>query len=189
MPLKKKKLVLFIDDEPMWLEAIRLSLKDQTLNIITADGGEAALETLEKKTPDLIMSDVRMPIMNGFDLFLRVRNAGYKLIYEPRHTLLHIHSASIKKQKRKTPKQVSLTYEKNRLRYIYKHYPIYFVPAIASSLIKQIVDRRDGKDLTINFNPFSLIDLFKQISLKKEKIHLSEREVMNRINKIYETRG
>ncbi|MBI4810628.1 MAG: response regulator, partial [Ignavibacteriales bacterium] len=70
---KEIKTVLFVDDEPMWLEAIRLSLMGESFKIITADGGEAALKKLHRKKPDLIMSDVRMPFMNGFDLFVKVK--------------------------------------------------------------------------------------------------------------------
>ncbi len=78
--IKKKKpasrkvtTVLFIDDEARWLDAIRLSVHDKSFRIITADSGEAALAKLRRKRPDLILSDVRMPIMNGFDLFEKIR--------------------------------------------------------------------------------------------------------------------
>jgi CheY-like chemotaxis protein len=72
-PKVKLKTVLFIDDEPSWLEVIRLSLKDGPFSVITAEGGEVALKTLKKQAPDLIMSDVRMPNINGFDLFEEVK--------------------------------------------------------------------------------------------------------------------
>lgn len=70
---KKKSTVLFIDDEPAWLEIIRLAVPNEKLKIVTAEGGEAALKALHKKVPDLIMSDVRMPFINGFDLFQQVK--------------------------------------------------------------------------------------------------------------------
>jgi response regulator RpfG family c-di-GMP phosphodiesterase len=73
VPKEKPRTVLFIDDEPSWLEVIRLSLRNGPFRIITAEGGEAALKTLANKTPDLIMSDVRMPNINGFDLFEQVK--------------------------------------------------------------------------------------------------------------------
>jgi YesN/AraC family two-component response regulator len=75
------KTVLFIDDESMWLEAIRLSLKGEKFKIMTADGGEEAMKKLERKKPDLIMSDVRMPFMNGFDLYEKIKgNPKFKNI-------------------------------------------------------------------------------------------------------------
>jgi response regulator RpfG family c-di-GMP phosphodiesterase len=71
---KKNSIVLFIDDETNWLEAIRMAVGDQPLTIITAASGEEALRKLQKRRPDLILSDVRMPEMNGFDLFEKVRS-------------------------------------------------------------------------------------------------------------------
>ncbi len=65
--------VLFIDDEKPWLDAIRIAVKGATFKVITAESGEAALRKMKKQLPDLILSDVRMPIMNGFDLFEKVK--------------------------------------------------------------------------------------------------------------------
>ena len=66
--------VLLVDDEPAWLELISMALEKESYKVITADSGENALMKMHKKTPDLILSDVRMPFMNGFDLFEKVRN-------------------------------------------------------------------------------------------------------------------
>jgi response regulator RpfG family c-di-GMP phosphodiesterase len=65
--------VLFVDDEAQWLEAVKMAVRDKKFKIITADSGEAALAKLRRSTPDLILSDVRMPDMNGFDLFEKVK--------------------------------------------------------------------------------------------------------------------
>jgi response regulator RpfG family c-di-GMP phosphodiesterase len=70
---KKVTTVLFIDDEARWLDAVRMSVHDKKFRIITADSGEAALAKLRRRTPDLILSDVRMPVMNGFDLFEMIK--------------------------------------------------------------------------------------------------------------------
>lgn len=66
--------VLFIDDEPLWLRAIKMAVENEPFRIITAESGEAALRKLQRSKPDLILSDVRMPDMNGFDLFERVKS-------------------------------------------------------------------------------------------------------------------
>ena len=76
---RKAKTVLFIDDESPWLEAVKMAVTGTSFKIMTADSGEAALRQLKRKTPDLILSDVRMPVMNGFDLFEKIRsNPRYK---------------------------------------------------------------------------------------------------------------
>lgn len=69
----KLNTVLFIDDEKPWLEAIRLAVKGASFRVITAESGEAALRKMKRSMPDLILSDVRMPVMNGFDLFEKVK--------------------------------------------------------------------------------------------------------------------
>ena len=70
---EKLNTVLFIDDEKPWLEAIRLAVKGASFRVITAESGEAALRKMKRSMPDLILSDVRMPVMNGFDLFEKVK--------------------------------------------------------------------------------------------------------------------
>lgn len=65
--------ILFIDDEPSWLNAITHLLRHESLTVITAASGEDAISQLEKKKPDLILSDVRMPVMNGFELYEKVK--------------------------------------------------------------------------------------------------------------------
>ncbi len=67
------KTVLFVDDEVPWLEAIQMSVRGAAFRVMTAESGEAALAAMQQKKPDLILSDVRMPTMNGFDLFERVK--------------------------------------------------------------------------------------------------------------------
>jgi two-component system, sensor histidine kinase and response regulator len=69
----KKKTVLFIDDEGVWLTAIKMAVKEAPFKVITAEGGERALKELHRHKPDLILSDVRMPDINGFDLFEKVK--------------------------------------------------------------------------------------------------------------------
>ncbi|HZY09955.1 MAG TPA: response regulator [Bacteroidota bacterium] len=71
--VQKTRTVLLIDDEVPWLEAMSLAMQKESYKIITAESGEAAIKTLQQKKPDIILSDVRMPVMNGFDLFEQVR--------------------------------------------------------------------------------------------------------------------
>lgn len=70
---KKQRTILLIDDETSWLEAIRSIMQNEPFNVITAKSGEDALAKLKNKKPDLILSDVRMPAMNGFELYEKIR--------------------------------------------------------------------------------------------------------------------
>ncbi len=71
---KNSKTLFLIDDENLWLEAMEIVLKEEPYKIVTADSGTKALTKLSKLKPDLIISDLRMPDMNGYELFDRIKN-------------------------------------------------------------------------------------------------------------------
>ena len=68
MAPKRKKHILIIDDEPTWLKISSHILRTCGYDVHTAGSGKEALKALVSYKPDLILSDVRMPDMNGFDL-------------------------------------------------------------------------------------------------------------------------
>lgn len=57
--------LLFVDDEPSILAALRRVLRPYGYRILLAEGGAAGLEILEREAVDLIVSDMRMPQMDG----------------------------------------------------------------------------------------------------------------------------
>jgi signal transduction histidine kinase len=73
--------ILVVEDEQRILEIITVLLEDENYRVIQARDGEAALSLLEKAAPALIISDVRMPGMDGFSLCERVRaNADFAYV-------------------------------------------------------------------------------------------------------------
>lgn len=69
----EKALILYVDDEPSALEALKGSLVDRGFGVLTAANGADALAILKSKSPDLIIVDLRMQPMNGFALFQAVK--------------------------------------------------------------------------------------------------------------------
>ena len=69
------KRLLVVDDEPNLLRAVAAVLRGEGFEVSTARGGREALVAVTKNTPDLIVSDVRMPGMDGFELARRLRRA------------------------------------------------------------------------------------------------------------------
>jgi len=69
------KRLLVVDDEPNLLRAVAVVLRGEGFEVSTARGGREALVAVAKNTPDLIVSDVRMPGMDGFELARRLRRA------------------------------------------------------------------------------------------------------------------
>ena len=66
------KKILIVDDEPMMVKMAVRHLKD-AYETVTAESGAEALALFESDHPDLVVSDIKMPGMSGFDLFARVK--------------------------------------------------------------------------------------------------------------------
>lgn len=71
--MDKKPTVLFVDDEEQILTALKRGLLDEPYKKLFAGSGEEALEILDKKEVDVIVTDMRMPEMNGLELLKIVK--------------------------------------------------------------------------------------------------------------------
>lgn len=65
--------ILCVDDEPNILSALRRLFRPHGYRILTADSGAAGLAVLESEPVDLVISDMRMPQMDGAQFLARVR--------------------------------------------------------------------------------------------------------------------
>jgi DNA-binding NarL/FixJ family response regulator len=65
--------LLVVDDEPKLLRAVAVDLRGEGYDVTTARSGSEALISVAQKTPDLIVSDIRMPGMDGYELARRLR--------------------------------------------------------------------------------------------------------------------
>jgi len=68
------KKVLIVDDEANIVISIEFLMKQAGYNIEIANDGEEALEKAESYRPDLILLDVMMPKINGFEVCRRIRS-------------------------------------------------------------------------------------------------------------------
>jgi CheY-like chemotaxis protein len=65
--------ILIVDDEQDILETLQLILEMEGYLIDTASTGQQALEKMSAVEPDLVLSDVMMPVMNGIELLKRLK--------------------------------------------------------------------------------------------------------------------
>jgi DNA-binding response OmpR family regulator len=66
--------ILVVDDEPAIVRLVRATLQVDGYAVVAADRGEQALPLLENERPDLVILDLMMPGMDGFETLRRVRS-------------------------------------------------------------------------------------------------------------------
>jgi DNA-binding response OmpR family regulator len=70
---KAKVRILVTDDEPRYIRAIQVNLQASGHEVLTAQDGQTAVELAAGEAPDLILLDVRMPGMDGYEACRRIR--------------------------------------------------------------------------------------------------------------------
>ena len=65
--MSDKKLILLVDDDPDFVEAVKVIVESGGYEVQVAYDGEEGLEAVAAKRPDLIVLDVMMPVMNGHE--------------------------------------------------------------------------------------------------------------------------
>ncbi|TMF59210.1 MAG: response regulator [Chloroflexi bacterium] len=65
--------ILIVDDDPQNIRLVKAMLKPFNMEVIVADGGKAGLELALKKKPDLIILDLMMPDVDGFEVVSKLR--------------------------------------------------------------------------------------------------------------------
>ncbi|MCQ9205650.1 MAG: response regulator [Omnitrophica bacterium] len=68
--------ILIIDDDPDLIESMRVVLESKGYEVISAESGEEGLEKQKKQKPDLIVLDVMMPKMDGFETARAIKKTG-----------------------------------------------------------------------------------------------------------------
>lgn len=72
-PANQENSILIVEDDAETLEYMRSSLAEE-YSVITAADGQTALGVIAEKNPDIVISDVIMPVMNGYDLCRSVKS-------------------------------------------------------------------------------------------------------------------
>lgn len=67
------KTVLIADDEPNIVISLEFLLKQAGYRVVVAHDGQEALEAIRRETPDLVLLDVMLPRLSGFDVCQKIR--------------------------------------------------------------------------------------------------------------------
>ncbi|MBM2832019.1 MAG: two component transcriptional regulator, winged helix family, partial [Dehalococcoidia bacterium] len=65
--MAKKITVLLVDDDPQLVRLVRANLESVGYRVLTAIEGRSALELVERETPDLLILDIMLPGMSGYE--------------------------------------------------------------------------------------------------------------------------
>ena len=65
--------ILIVDDEPNIRFLVRITLENEGFQVVEAHHGVAALERMQEAQPDIVVTDLMMPVMAGRELIERLR--------------------------------------------------------------------------------------------------------------------
>ena len=65
--------ILVVDDEASIVTMLAYNLKKEGYDVVTAEDGEVALEKFESEKPDLLLLDIMMPKMDGYEVCRKIR--------------------------------------------------------------------------------------------------------------------
>jgi DNA-binding response OmpR family regulator len=65
--------ILLVDDDAALLEVVTIMLSQEGYRVVTATDGDEALEAMTRESPDLVILDIMMPRMSGFEVCRKIR--------------------------------------------------------------------------------------------------------------------
>ncbi|MFH1836811.1 MAG: response regulator [Candidatus Omnitrophota bacterium] len=72
--------LLVVDDERDICDFVKNFFKERDFDVLMAYNGKEALEIIEREKPDIILLDMKMPTMNGFETLKKLKGKGIKVI-------------------------------------------------------------------------------------------------------------
>ncbi len=72
-----RKKICIIEDEPAMIELVTLILRNRGYDVSGAIGGKEGLELIQKIKPDLVLLDLMMPDMSGWDVYQQMKADEY----------------------------------------------------------------------------------------------------------------
>jgi DNA-binding response OmpR family regulator len=72
--IKQSKRLAYIEDEAEMIDLVRLILGRRGYTVMGANGGREGLELIRKELPDLVLLDLMMPDMDGWDVYHQIKS-------------------------------------------------------------------------------------------------------------------
>ena len=72
-----KHLIAIIEDDDAIRNLYKVKLEFDGFGVVTANNGKAGLELVEQSQPDLVLLDLRMPVMSGDEMLVKLRETSW----------------------------------------------------------------------------------------------------------------
>lgn len=69
------KTILLVEDDPFLIDIYRVKLKEAGFSVDVIDNGEKVMRSLEEKKPDLILLDLVLPQVDGWEILKKIRES------------------------------------------------------------------------------------------------------------------
>ncbi|MBU0614011.1 response regulator [Patescibacteria group bacterium] len=76
--MSESKKILIMEDEKSIAHAMQLKLEKAGYTVIVAANGSLGIEALKTEKPDLVLLDLVMPVMDGFEVLAKIKDLGIK---------------------------------------------------------------------------------------------------------------
>jgi len=74
----RERIVLVVDDDPDILQTLALCLSSEGYQVLMASNGQEALELLRREKPSVILLDLMMPVMDGWQFVTEMDQRGWR---------------------------------------------------------------------------------------------------------------
>ena len=140
-----KDIILIVDDEPIVRTALIDALSSKDYQIIESENGKDALKKFNQHTPNLIITDIKMPIMDGMEL---LENLSISPTDSFSVIVLTGHGEN---------KQIKRCYDLGATAFIEKPFNIYNLLGLVHENLSRKKIQKQLRDQTTNLNKFCLL--------------------------------
>ncbi len=158
----ERRRILVVDDEPQITRVLRPSLSSQGYDLRVANDGETALEIMKDWVPDLVITDLSMPNMDGLELCRRLRSASQ----------IPIIVLSVRGEERTKVKALDAGADD----YVTKPFGIEELLARVRANLRRIPETTDNAPAIIDIGEFHIDIGARKVVVNQREIHLTPKE-------------
>jgi two-component system KDP operon response regulator KdpE len=158
----ERRRILVVDDEPQITRVLRTSLSSQGYDLRVANDGETALEIMKDWAPDLVITDLSMPNMDGLELCRRLRSTSR----------IPIIVLSVRGEERTKVKALDAGADD----YVMKPFGIEELLARVRANLRRIPETEESQTATIDAGEFHIDIGARKVVVNQREVHLTPKE-------------